>query len=46
MTPENTKDDENTGARPTRLKNITVRLAGSVRLTGVAHPLYGLLCDV
>ena len=46
MSPENTENNENTEKRPTRLKSITVRLAGPVRLTGVAHPLYGLLCDV
>jgi hypothetical protein len=26
------------------MKSITIRKAGSVRLTGVAHPLYGGSC--
>ena len=48
MSPETTGSEstESAEARPTRLKSITVRKAGPVRLTGVAHPLYGLLCDV
>jgi len=30
-----------TGEAPARMKSITIRKAGSVRLTSVAHPLYG-----
>jgi hypothetical protein len=31
---------------PVKMKSITVRKAGSVRLTSAAHPLYGGGCGI